>query len=376
MQKVLSAVETYKSKLLDKKEILVPLLIASILISHLLVSRTLFVAFDQQFYDHSILFYRYPFLSKGIFLGVVCTVIAIIWLFAKKAHISLKIPKPIKAIIGACLGLLTWIFAFSDYNYFFDRWFLVDRVLLVFLAYKNPYCILLFVMQSIVLSKQLSFPDCLIYSFTHKKILVDVLILAWIFILTHFFFKKLDWKYLIFLMLTMIGNWYLQAGIGKVKLNWLEANDLYNILIAASDYGWLQSYPSIVFHNLGEFLYTYNDFLQISTLIIEICLPFLILLSRNSAIFVLFSFVVFHLGVFVVSGIFFWTWMTLELVFIFVLFRHAQFFQRILKRNNFISGAILLVLVGFFFRIFVSAHWTPSFLLHKGFEKLFVHVLR
>lgn len=299
------------------------LIIGSIFLIQIPLQKILYVDLNETFFSKKILSLNYIFQTKRLLL--VCMILAIsfgLLMFYKR---NVVVPIYCKVIIGVCIFVLTWSFSLYEYNYYFNQWHLFDRVLLItlgILSIRYPFIIIFFVIQAICISKQFTFPKVLIYTYTDKKIIFDILILYWLFYVFQLFIKNINWKFFIVIILAMIGNWYLLAGYGKLSLGWLQENQTFNLYSSVQVFGWLQFLPEYITISLGSFIKNNNSFIQISAITIEVLLPIVILMHRRLTLSILSIYIVFHIMIFFLSGIFFWKWIILELAIIFIIFNY------------------------------------------------------
>ena len=125
-------------------------------------------------------------------------------------------------------------------------------------------------------------------------------------------------------VLGLAGAWYVQAGLSKWALNWLTDNNLYHLIAGAHafgyDGGWGGAWLPVVAHFVDRYHYP----LQAFTLVVELLFPFICLPGRRFTPFVLLTYIGFHLGIYFLSGIFFWQWILLESVVVYFAWRHRR----------------------------------------------------
>jgi len=241
-----------------------------------------------------------------------------------------------------------------DFNHFFGEWFLVDRLLLAgltIICFYNPYFIPLYLLQLMILTGQLEFPNVIGYDHTHKSLVLPLLLIFYVFYMVKNWLKvNIDWEILIVLILSVLGSWYLQAGIAKIELNWVHENNLYNLFAASTDAGLFNQMP-VVKQFIASSLYNLNGVILWIGLIIEVLFPLIILLSRKLGLIALTGFFLFHLMVYIVSGIFFWQWIVLELCLLFFFFQNGNIVRNLFTKVNTTVLLSLLVFNLFFLKV-------------------------
>ena len=235
-----------------------------------------------------------------------------------------------------------------DFNHYHGEWFLADRILLIVLAgyaVVNPYSLPLYLIQLVLLTNQLEVPDVVDYDRTHKSLILPILLSFWVFLVfKQWFTQRIRWTSFVLVMLSILSSWYLKAGIAKYQIDWPNSNNLYNMLAAAVDTGWLHTWNPEWLRQVGAFVDEYHVALQYGGLIVEILLPLLLLLHRRVALVCLAGFISFHVLVYALSGIFFWQWIVMELIIAGVLIIDSSYAARLFTRENLaIYWALLLI---------------------------------
>ncbi|MDO5981656.1 hypothetical protein [Flavivirga spongiicola] len=290
--------------------------------------------------------------NNFLYLVVLAVIIAIYIIKIKKLTWD-GLDVRIRIIIYTCIFLLAWNYTLYDYNYFLGHWSFSDRLLLcivLILAIFNPAFLIFVVIQSLVLSQQFQYPLFFDYSFTDKSIVFDIVIVGWLFIVIKKTLYKAIPEYLFYvIVLGIICNWYWLAGLGKLELNWLSKNELYKLFMVTLDYNWLYFLEWDTKLYIANFLKKYNDVIQVTTIVVELIFPIIILIHKRISIFVLGSFILFHLSVFFTSGIFFWKWIVVELVIILCLIKYKDLWLKKNKIQGILTYLVFLITANFYF---------------------------
>ena len=306
-----------------------------------------FPVFEAQ-YDGQLLLTSIPEIGKkrilalGLFLA--STVVFSIYRpvrFKKVSRLS-------RYLFLCVIAIQTYTIAFMDFNHYHGEWFLADRILLVALAVYaviNPYSLPLYLIQLVLLTNQLEVPDVVDYDRTHKSLILPILLSFWVFfVLKQLFVRRIRWTSFVLIMLSILSSWYLKAGIAKYQINWPATNNLYNMLAASVDAGWLHTVDTEFLQQVGSFLNKYHVALQYGGLVVEMLLPLLLLLHRQVALVCLAGFIAFHLMVYALSGIFFWQWIVMELIVMGVLVVDEAYADRLFTwENRLIYFTLLLI---------------------------------
>ena len=243
----------------------------------------------------------------------------------------------------------TYSVGLMDYNHFYDSWYAVDRLLLfafAALVLLRPAFTPLFILQAMLLTGQLRTPDFIGYDHVHKFIALPLLAYGWmLFIAVRF--VRIERGGVLFgtTVMATLAMWYVFAGWGKYATDWQHENSLYFLFAAATDAGWLAGLARGAKIWMGEMLQQYESLLAYSTLAVEILLPILLFTRRWLALTTAVMLLVFHLSVYLFSGILFWQWSLLELAFIlFLVFRRVDAKPLFRLKNQLVYVSLLFAL--------------------------------
>lgn len=247
--------------------------------------------------------------------------------------------------IMSVAAILTWWFAAYDYNLFFNQTHLCDRILLLglfLLIYWRPVFVLPFTILLVAIIGQFSYPlDG--YSWAAQDLLIRSLLLfiAAFFTATVTRYRKTS--DLIFMTCCLMAAHYLTSGIGKLKLNWLTHNRTHLLLPSAYSNGWWNFLDSTTVIQLTQLLSWLNWPINVLTLVLE-CGVLLSLWHRVTFCWFLIGWISLHTGIFLMSGICFWHWAVIELIFLLVFFRHKDDFIRSIFNGRYrvISWVLIL----------------------------------
>ncbi|MBO3697272.1 hypothetical protein [Roseivirga sp. E12] len=226
-------------------------------------------------------------------------------------------------VIGVCF-VLTWSYAFYDFNYYLNQWHLLDRVLIVvlgFLVAWKPSFIPFFIALALLVLSQFSYPFSV--SILDKKLLFNMLTLIWAYILL-FPRLKLKFTHLVLLILCLHGSNYFFPGLTKLSIGpwfyeWAIQNDLWMHAVYSQSKGWLAFLSPNIANDLLKIMIDWNKLFLGVSLFIELMPLTLLLFNRRWAIICLLSFDLLHIGIFFESGIFFWKWIILNFFIIFLI---------------------------------------------------------
>lgn len=227
------------------------------------------------------------------------------------------------------LTVYIWNVLTLDYNLYFNQAYQLDRVillLLLILAFRFPFIFAYLIIFSLIFFNQLNYPN-FGYSFpqTYNNLrpLIEVLILLIVFMLVKRVYKKISIiAFFITVICLHVSNYYI-PGAGKLLLSenyfdWIWVNDLSNILVAKYAEGWLTGFISPAWITMIiEWFSNLAILMQLGAFLMQILAIFALFHRRFSLIlFLLFE--LFHMAIFLASGILFWEWVLLNIAIIYV----------------------------------------------------------
>lgn len=287
-----------------------------------------------------------------VFLGY----ITLVW----KRKVMPKIPSFARMLLVLCVFLLVWSYGLYSYNYYYDQWHFIDRVVLIglgILTIFRPYFTIFFVAQVYLVANQMGAPEYFNFSFTDKDVLFDILLVLWLFYIVKVFWQQFNWNYMLVFGLAIIGNWYINAGFAKLLMGWLMDSNLYNLGVAAFEAGWLsenRSFATKMYKLIDEYHLIFQGF----AMLIELVVPLIILMRRRLTLLALLLFVLFHVGVFLSTGIFFWKWILLELLIVIIIFKKINSTSFYTLKNQIVYFMLLLLCGNFFSKVDLA--WLDS----------------
>lgn len=223
------------------------------------------------------------------------------------------------------LGMVAWAGATMPYNVYLDRAHLFDRFLVVAFAvatWKTPLAAPFVARFALIMLRQADLPirqD----SFDYRAI-IDVLVAFSAFVWVSYR-KTFQPKHFLLFALAVFGSYYYATGIAKwgfgPKYSWLLENRLSNLTASAYVHGWLGFIPEGWFMAFLGVVRKFDIPLAVFTLVVEYgALVAFFVRPSLTRLWLLFG-AMLHLGIFAMSGIFFWKWAFTDLVLFFWLGR-------------------------------------------------------
>ena len=224
-------------------------------------------------------------------------------------------------IVSLVMGVT---FILSDYNYYYDHAFLLDRVVLVALlvlvrfhpGFLFPFVVLL---MAFALQLHHPLPDGM-WNWPDKRMPTHILFI-WVWFVYLRIVVRTDARLPLILAMLVAGSTYAHAGLSKLAIGpelttWLLENPTSNIFVSAYQQGnWLGQLSRGSVTGAAHFLRSVDVLTNGLTLFAELGAA-LILLDRRLARFFLSACIAMHLGILASTGIFFWKWIIVDIAMI------------------------------------------------------------
>lgn len=314
--------------------------------------------------------------SYFYFIAPVVLLSAFLWFFSKTTawqSIEPDFLKPTKYFILFIVLFTTWFFAFSEYNYYYDKPYYFDRFLIIAIAFSlffYSWLMPLFIGLIVLWLSQFNFAIGPI-GLTDKKIIYDILtlFLSYLFVKTVF---KIKIQTLWLVVFSLIGSNYFIPAIYKMVIGpnwytWVIENEMWVHLRAAFCSNWLvylsnnQKDSLILWLTNGSFL------IGFFTLLVEF-LPVFILWKRSFTILLLILLCVFHFVVFILSGVFFWKWILFNLALIVILLVYKNAFNQIFTKPNLVASILIITFSNYLFNPVKLAWWDTALFEMMNYE--------
>jgi hypothetical protein len=268
---------------------------------------------------------------------------------------DVKFVRPFLLLIA---GILAWDFSTYDYNLYFNQAHYLDRMLLlvlVALIYWRPVFVFPFLLLLIPVIRQFYYPIGG-YTVGEPFLLMRILALFGGTFLLHILTGRRYTKDFIFVALTFIAVAYWRCGLGKIQLNWSTHGHIYHLIFATYANGWLGFLEPTTLVSLARKISPFDWPMRLFTVVVEMG-AILFLWRRASLLAFLGGWVLFHLGIFAISGICFWKWMVVDasLFALFLWNTEAKSLQIFTPRHFLLS--IFLIIGGIFWANPVNLSW-------------------
>lgn len=231
--------------------------------------------------------------------------------------------RALRIFVVAIAVVVVWPFVTYDYNHFLGQSHTVDRLLAVGLLialWWRPVFVLPLVVLLFSIMWQFIQPPLGGSILAHKLQVLYPLMLFSSAFLVYSATGRMPCKAFAALLLCMLGAAYWEAALAKFELGWLAHNQLHLIMPAAYSHGWLNALDPNTITKLAQGIRPFETVAQYAVMIIEAACLF-ILAHRKLAQGLLASLIVFHIGVFVIYGFFFWTWIAVNAATIWLIWR-------------------------------------------------------
>ncbi len=261
-------------------------------------------------------------------------------------HVQLRL------LIFLIAAIIAWKYSTYTYNYYYDQSHYIDRFILIFLALGllyHPLFLAPFLFFAGVVINQFHYP-LLTYSWTEKLLLFDILFIINACLILRAFVKKINTRHLIFLGLCVIGANYFSAGIKKLEISphlyeWVIENRMHYITAVMNYRGWLDTLDQGLVQGLIKFIKLTDIPLQLLAVILELG-AILILVKRRLTILALICLPCLNFMIFLVSGLFFWEWMILNMAFLVCILSLPYKYLNKLYQKKYVIASIALIALG------------------------------
>ncbi len=299
-----------------------------------------------------IAFLKYFFSSRYAILSLPLLFLAIFYRKSiVKSWTEFNHGNTVRFIVLLSAGMLAWVYATLDLNFYFNQAYVIDRLLLLALlplifwrpVFVLPFLVVLlsFMGQSKVITG---------YSWAAPFLPVRVLVLFSVFYLVFLGSKKFLIKDFVLFVGSLVATHYWYSGSWKMDWEWIAHDRIFLLLPATYANGWLSFFEPETIGSITQTLLHFNGPLKIFVLLLEVggCLFFL---HRRSAKFFLSGWALMHLGIFLVSGICFWMWSALDAGLLFVFFKkNGLAALPVFSKNHLLVSFLLIVSGGYWCR--------------------------
>jgi hypothetical protein len=246
--------------------------------------------------------------------------------------------------------LVVWPLTTLGYNYYFNQGYYLDRTLLIilFLAlWWRPVFILPFLVLAFAMLLQLKQPNLGGSILAHKVQVLNVLILFAATFMIHAFSGYRKTHAFVFLCCCLIASAYWLPAFAKLQLDWFNHGQLHHMPMSAYAHGWLGFLQPKTIVNFSQYIAWLEWPMRIFVIVLEAgCLLFM--LRPAVSITLLSMAIVFHIGVFILIGFFFWTWILLDIALLFLLLKGLKTQAwPIYSKHYFFSSVILIGLCAY-----------------------------
>jgi hypothetical protein len=222
-------------------------------------------------------------------------------------------------------GVAAWALSSYANNLYVDQMHVAERVIVIglwlMIAWR-PVFVFPFVLVAVAVAGQFVVPLGF-FSWTEMDVVLrfPVLFGAWWVVRTLTGERRSD--LLIFGWCCLLATTYWTSGLGKLRVGWLTHPHLDLLFLGATANGWLSFLDPATVQHAAVILSHLAWPLMLLTLVLE-CGALIMLFRRWSLVGFLSLAIIFHLGVFAITGIFFWKWILCDAFLLTYLLRGQQ----------------------------------------------------
>ena len=224
-----------------------------------------------------------------------------------------------RPIVIVSVFLLAWIYSTYPYNHYFQRAHAIDRLLLWLLlgaVIYRPRFVFPFLLVLWPILGQFNVPLGG-FSWAIPALPARIVLLFAASLLINGVVKKWNARSFDFLLLCVLAGHYFPSGVDKILHGWHLDDQIHYLLPNTYANGWLAMVSSRSIDRLASIQSNFNVPMRALTLLVEF-FAVAFLWRRTTIRFFLCLWIVFHAGILMTSGIFFWPWIAIELVVLVV----------------------------------------------------------
>jgi hypothetical protein len=240
-------------------------------------------------------------------------------------------------------GMLAWVYASLDYNFYFDRSHGFDRLLLIVLVPLiawRPVFTPVFVIVLLTVIWQFTYPIGG-FSWAVPIVPVRVLLLFTALWALRLITKQVRTTDFLFVLCCMIAANYWASGWEKLRLDWVAIDRIGYLLPSTYANGWLGFASPDTIAMITKAVIALNGPAKLATLLVE-CGALLILWRRTTVRTVLTAAIVLHAVIFLLTGIGFWQWSVLNALVILLFFGRQSPGFEIFTRPRLVLSLLLI----------------------------------
>ena len=262
------------------------------------------------------------------------------WSVFEKGHIVRNL------MLFFCV-ILVWDFSFYEYNWYFDQTHLADRILLLLLVpatYFRPFFLIPFLSLALVIIGQ--FEVLPVYSIANPEMFLQLILLFICFFIFKILTKKFRFVNFIFLFGCVMATNYIFSGAGKLfKEDWLFYDQINYVMISSYANGWANFLSLEEIEKITTLLGNLNIPLKLFTLFVECGFLFFFLRLKWTRV-LLSSAIALHIGIFIFTGIFFWSWILLHTALLFFVLKEKVFEETKIFNTRYLLLSMPIILSG------------------------------
>ncbi|QDV71427.1 hypothetical protein Poly24_51630 [Rosistilla carotiformis] len=245
-------------------------------------------------------------------MGMFTIAVASLCMLLSRRWSSVEQWHSLRWVVIPTIAIFTWCYSTYDFNFFLQQQHLIDRSSLVLLGLASiwrPAFLGAFLFQLGTILAHLGHP--LPFSWTDKSPLIDILVVANVFLLG-WRFRIWRSEHFLIVVVYIVAIHYFRPGVGKLAIGWFSDGHLSNLFLnAVYQNEWLPGCGTAEVSLLAKRIASADYLLKAMTLLVEL-LPLLFLLHRKVLIVGLVLAVGLHFGIYLSSGILFWKWIVLD----------------------------------------------------------------
>ncbi len=250
----------------------------------------------------------------------------------------------LRLVLTGLAAVLTWRYAFYDFNLYYFQGYYWDRLILIgllFCIYYRPIFILPFLlMLRLVINQFEIIPG---FSWAESSMPIAILTLFLTFFIVYVLSRRFIIGDFVFLLICLLAAHYWLPGLGKMSYLWITEDQVKFLIPSSQANGWLKSWSDEEINSFMSVMAALNTPLKILTLLLEFGAMFIFLRRRLVLLFII-GWIGMHVTIFWNTGICFWIWSaTILMIFYFLGRKNSPLAEIKFTSLDIVLGMILII---------------------------------
>ncbi|MAE65326.1 MAG: hypothetical protein CMJ18_13725 [Phycisphaeraceae bacterium] len=276
----------------------------------------------QSSYDQPVILFEIVLQSGKYLLLLLIAAVALRTRTLLQSWSTFDLPGPLRAFTFVTAFVAAWPYTTYDYNLFYGQGHDVDRIVVMLLAAGvlwRPVFVLPLLVALGAMLWQFWHPMEQ-YPWSHVNLPYRALILIAAAHLYHGIRGRFPSANLFFLVFCLVATHYWWGGLAKLWIGWVTHGQIWLMTLNAYANGWLAFLGTEAIVAYAKAAAPFDVPIRAGTVVLEVFV-LACLWRRRVLLFFLAGWFLFHLGIFAMTGMFFWIWMVMEACLFVIVWR-------------------------------------------------------